>query len=562
MNQSWNVRKANPQIAAAISKATGLHPISAGILAARGLVKADEVKAFLDVSMDNLAFPGFMKDLTVAASQIAQALKTNTPFGLIGDYDADGLCGSALMFKNLTYLGGTVYVYIPKRLEEGYGMSEEALSTLERQGAKIIITVDNGINAAKEVEEAKRRGLRVIITDHHLPSSVKPKADAVVDPKQHDCSYPSKNLSGTGVAFKVMQKVYEIMGADEQVLFKDLDLVALGTVADLCSVMDENRILLRYGLERMANTENLGLRALLQKCNLGEAKIITAADLAYNIAPKINAAGRMGDAYAAFRLLVTELPGEADLLAEDLLEANLQRQYITKTSVDIAKGLLAFAPDLAKDPIVVLAYPKWHLGIVGLVASQMVRVLGKPVIALAKDDRGMLRGSGRASYGVDLYKAVSEGAKYLSEFGGHEAAVGLTLDPANLVAFRKSIGRDIAEKPPWNPPLKVDALVDPREVSMDVVNELYQVLGPFGSGNWAPVFACRGCVIKEVKPMGSGEHARLTVTTPSGFESVMVYFNAQTLDLLGKKADIAYMPEYDHFSSKDLQLRVEDLQLR
>jgi single-stranded-DNA-specific exonuclease len=471
----------------------GLHLPEAvcSVLAARGISTVPDAKRFLRPRMDQLHDAASLADGPLAADRMARAIQAGERILVHGDYDVDGICATALYTRWLTSLGGAVVPFVPHRLRDGYDFSEAGLVAAREAVATLIVTADCGTLAHETVRRARASGIDVVVTDHHTVGSELPEAVAIVNPRRPDCPYPEKGLCGTGVAYKVCELVGVALGAPLGALEEYLDLVALATVADLVPLVGENRVLVAFGLRRLANSRIPGVRALLQASGVG-ADEVTAAKVGFVLAPRINAAGRIGESADALRLLLTEDESEARTLAEALERTNRERQEEDARTLAEALGLVSREYDPDSDFGVVLASEGWHPGVIGIVASRVVEAIHRPVVLIALDgDKG--RGSARSIPGFHLFEALSECAVHLRRFGGHRQAAGMDLGREALADFRAAFNAAARARlgpDDLRPALRPDVELNLGAVDADLTHWL-SYLGPHGMGNPGPLFLAR-----------------------------------------------------------------------
>jgi single-stranded-DNA-specific exonuclease len=491
-------------------------PIAA-VLVRRGYDEPRLAKAFLRPRLGDLHDPWTMADMPRAVERISSAIDSGELLFVHGDYDVDGVCGSSLLARALRELGARVEVFVPHRLKDGYDFGPAGLAAAERLGSRCVLTCDCGIMAHETVAAAQRAGIDVVISDHHTPPPELPPAVAVLNPHRPDCKYPEKVLCGAGVAFKLLQALFERRGREVEQLYKYLDLVAIPTVADLVPLTGENRILTRFGLKVLQRTANPGLRALLRVSRLGTDRPINAGQIAFVIGPRLNAVGRMGEAMRGVRLLLTDDEAEAEELARLVDAENAVRQGEDKATLQQAKEMLEQTFDPEADRAIVLASQGWHPGVIGIVASRVLEEYYRPTFLIALDgDSG--RGSGRSIPGFHLFEALKACEPHLEQFGGHSAAAGLRIRTENVPAFREALNAVAHERltpEDLRPRLRVD-----HELSMaEVTAELWRFLkhfGPFGQGNPKPVFLARGVRLTGAPEVVGQEHLRLRLDVGSG----------------------------------------------
>jgi len=480
------------------------------VLVARDISSVEEAKRFLRPSLDHLHDPAALADGPRAAQRIARSIQVGERILVHGDYDVDGICATALYTRWLTSLGGAVVPFTPHRLRDGYDFGNAGLLAARESVAKLIVTADCGTSALETVFAARECGIDVIVTDHHSVGPILPDAFAVVNPRRPDCPYPEKGLCGTGLAYKVCRLVAAALGASADGLEEHLDLVALATIADLVPLAGENRVLAAFGLRRMAVSTSPGVRALLAVSDV-EPGAINVGKVGFALAPRINAAGRIGDSADALRLLLTNDESEARTLAEQLDRTNRERQDEDARTLEQALDLLAREFDPETDFGVVLASEGWHPGVIGIVASRVVEAVHRPVVMIALDgDSG--RGSARSIPGVHLYDALCDCAPHLRRFGGHRQAAGMDVSRDALPAFRKAFNEAVRARvgpEDLRPSLRPDVEVDLAAANADLAHWL-SYLGPHGVGNPGPLFLARGVTLERAKVVGEG-HLKATL---------------------------------------------------
>jgi single-stranded-DNA-specific exonuclease len=486
-----------------LSDALRLPAVVCSILVARGHVDPDGAKEFLRPRLEGLHDARLLADADKAAERIARAIRSSQVIFVHGDYDVDGICATALLTRWFRQLGGTVVPFVPHRVRDGYDFSDSGLAAAREAGADLIVTADCGTVAHETVAAAEQSGIGVVITDHHTVSSSLPAATAVLNPQRADCSYPEKGLCGTGLAYKLAELVAAELGADIEPLSAYLDLVALATVADLVPMRGENRILVSYGLRRFADTKIPGLRALMEVVEV-DAATITSGQIGYVLAPRINAAGRIGESADALQLLLTDDPGEASTLARQIDETNRQRRTEDQRTLSEALEKLAARYDPEHDRGVVIAGDGWHPGVIGIVASRVVERIHRPVVLIAMGEDGG-RGSARSIPGFHLYEALSSCAGHLERFGGHRQAAGMDIKSEALPAFRKAFdaaARDRLADEDLHPVLRPDLEIELSDVDLQLLHWL-GYLGPHGIGNRGPLFMARAVRLVSPRVVGT-----------------------------------------------------------
>lgn len=538
----------------------GISPVTARILVNRGITGAAKARGFLFPSREALLDPYGLRGLAEGAACLGRAIAAGEKIWVYGDYDVDGVTGTAVLTEVLRNLGARVDFYIPSRLDEGYGLNSAALQEAVRQGVGTIVTVDCGITAVAEAAQARELGLKLIITDHHEPGPVIPDADAVINPKQPGCSYPFKDLAGVGVAFKL---ALALAGPDSEIAWRSIDLVTVGTIADMVPLVGENRVLVREGLPALSNSARPGLRALAEVAGLsGE---VSGGHVAFALAPRINALGRMGDATAGVELFLTLSMERATELARRLDQENRERQAVEATIFEAALAQVRSEVNLERDKVIVLAGADWHHGVVGIVASRVVEAFHRPAILLCLED-GQARGSARSIPGFNIFEALQACSHLLTKFGGHSQAAGLSLSQENIVHLRDKINELAQNLGPEAlvPTLALDAWIQLEEIDRRLVREM-SLLEPHGVGNPAPILGTRGLTLLECRGVGrEGKHLKLRVKGPRGSIQEGIGFGLFTANpdwASCRSVDLAFVPEVDTWRGEErLQLKVRDIQ--
>ena len=478
----------------------------AGILTARGITDPAEALTLL-AGEEDLSDPFLLTNMQKACERIWQAIDNGETIVVFGDYDVDGVTATALLYQHLKGMGATVKCMLPSREGDGYGLSRNAIQSIHDKGYQLIVTVDNGISAVEEAEFAAELGIDLIITDHHLPPETLPKAVAVVDPRRLDDTSPFKGLCGAGVAFKLCAALDGC--PPEEMLDYCGDLAAVGTVADVMPLTGENRTLVKSGLRQLQNTDRPGLEALLEEVGLA-GRPITAENISYAIAPRINAAGRMDSAVTALQLVLCEDPDRAEELAHKLNEINVKRQETELEIFKAAQVLLEQQPERLEDRVMLLWGRDWHPGVIGIVASRLVERTGRPVIVVTVDEHGECKGSGRSVPGFNLHACIGSCADLLIRYGGHAMAAGLSVREENLPELRRRLNEWAARECPvlHTVPLECDLPIHLDRVTVDSVRRI-DALAPFGAENPTPVFLLQSAVVDGVYPVSEGRHSRL-----------------------------------------------------
>lgn len=494
------------QYAATLAAQQKESALLAGILAARGITDPDEALTLL-AGEEELSDPELLTDMHKACQRIWQAIDNGETIVVYGDYDVDGVTATALLYQHLKGMGATVKCMLPSREGDGYGLSKNAIQSIHDKGCQLIVTVDNGISAVEEAEFAAQLGVDLIITDHHLPPEQLPKAVAVVDPRREDDTSPFKGLCGAGVAFKLCAALDGCPA--EEMLDYCGDLAAVGTVADVMPLTGENRTLVKAGLRQLQQTDRPGMEALLEEVGLA-GKPVTAENVSYAIAPRINAAGRMDSAVTALQLVLCEDPDRAAELAHKLNQINVQRQETETQIFQAVQQQLEQQPDCLEDRVMLLWGRDWHPGVIGIVASRLVERTGRPVIIVTVDQQGEGKGSGRSVQGFNLHACIGSCADLLIRYGGHAMAAGLSVREENLPELRRRLNEWAARECPvlHTPPLCCDLAIHLDRIAVDSVRRLEQ-LAPYGAENPTPVFLLQNAVLDGVYPVSEGKHSRL-----------------------------------------------------
>ena len=550
----WNV--AEPEMGAVNTLvSSGYSPLTSMVLSSRGISGQQEANQYLacDAPMPS---PFLMTDMALAAGRVGLALANGEKIAVFGDYDVDGITATCLLTSFLRKLGGNVVSYIPGRLEEGYGLNPIAIRQLHSDGIQLIITVDCGITAVAEAEMCRELGIDLVITDHHECKDTLPQAVAVVDPHRPDGGYPHKNLSGVGVAFKLAAA---LCGSQEEVLADYADMVCLGTVADVMLLQGENRVFVSRGLELLRNTKRPGIAALMAECGCAPESV-SASSIGFMLAPRINAAGRMGKIELAIELFLTEDPHRAEAVARALCELNRQRQAVESEIYDQA---IAMLPTGQVPEAIVLAEESWHQGVVGIVASRIAEEFCCPTFLICLDgDHG--KASSRSHGGFNLFSSLTTLSPLLESYGGHELAAGFTITRSNIPEFRRRISQLAAGYYTDDTPrtvLDIDCSIQPEMLTISGIESL-QVLEPCGSGCPKPVLMMPGLSIERISMVGSGRHMRLRLRR-GRFAFNAIYFSASPESAsvaLGDLVDIAFVPQINEFrGERSVQMNVLDI---
>ena len=550
----WNIPRERPVIPEALTRA-GYSRLLAAVLAVRGLDTPEKARQFLDADETLLGDPLMLEDMTNAVMRLQRAIDTRETVAVYGDYDVDGITSTCMLTDYLRSRGLRCEYHIPDRLEEGYGVNTAAIDALADKGVTLIVTVDCGVTTVEEAAYASGLGIDMIITDHHECRDALPDAIAVVDPKRPDCNYPSHDLAGVGVAFKLL---CALEGSAKPILDRYADLVAVGTVADVMPLIGENRYIVRRGLEKLEHDPRPGLRALIEESGLGR-KRVTATSVGFSLAPRLNASGRLGQVQSAVRLLLAPSLREASGCAADLCQLNRERQDLEAEIWRQAQEMLG---DEIPDGPIVLAQEHWHQGVIGIAASRLAEKYSVPAIMICLDgEKG--KGSCRSCGGFNLFSALSACAEHLEGFGGHTLAAGLSIRRENIGAFRDAFTayyRDHAAE--CISTLDIDLCVDsPALLTLECVEDLER-MEPCGTGNARPRLALLGAALTELSAIGGGRHLRLQLEKQGRtYEAVFFHQTAERVGLhVGDCVDAAFYPQINEFRDRrSVQLLISDL---
>lgn len=536
------------------------------LLFQRGVKTYDDAKAFFRPSFENLHDPFLMKDMDKAVSRLELALERKEKIMVYGDYDVDGTTSVALVYSFLKRRYDKLDFYIPDRYSEGYGLSYQGIDYALNNNFTLIITIDCGIKANQKIEYATQRGIEVIICDHHNPGSEIPKAYAVLDPKQKDCKYPFKELSGCGVGFKFMQAFSLKNGIDQQEVYEFIDLVTVSIASDIVPIIDENRVLAYFGLKKMTENPLKGLKAIMKISGL-EGKNVHIDDIVFKVGPRINAAGRMESGKKSVELLISDDTAFANSLSHKINDFNIQRRSVDNNITQEALQFIQNNPQFKQKKTTVLFNPSWHKGVIGIVASRLTETYYRPTVVLTQSN-GFATGSARSVFGFDLYQAIDACSDLLESFGGHMYAAGLTLKPENvkkfMVRFEKYVSEHITAEQ-LIPKLEIDAELKFSEITPKFFKVLDQ-FRPFGPGNMAPVFFTENVSDSgRGKPVGANnEHLKLDLIhedTPFTPITAIAFNQAHYWESIKKSSfDVAYSVSENSFMGRtNLQLLIKDI---
>lgn len=557
MEKEWSLLPDVSARAVEFSQRIGTTPFTAALLLHRGIASDEEARNFLHPEKQPFYDPFLMKDMEKAVSRIERAIQAKERIVVYGDYDVDGITATSLLCRSLRQFGADVGYFIPHRQKDGYGLHKETLDEIIAAGAALIVTVDCGISAVEEAAAVKDK-VDLIITDHHLPGKELPKAVAVIDPHRADCPYPDKNIAGVGVAFKLCQALWQKMCG--RAFTGDLDIVALGTVADVVPLVGENRKIVQQGLRVLKKSKRLGIQSLLAVTELKE-KEITAGHIGFVLAPRLNAAGRLASALRGVELLLTEAAEEAQAIAEELDAANRERQAVEQEILQAAEKQIE-SIDVKKTPVLVLHGEGWHPGVIGIVASRIVERYYRPTVIIAEED-GIGKGSCRSIRGFHMFEALSACKEYLIGFGGHAQAAGLSLRSADIASFREAMeayAAKVLDEEDFVPILDIELELAPEKITERLMTEI-KLLEPYGMGNPKPLFSTHGVRGSYAHQIGKeGQHLKFALDGVDESIDVLAWGRGEAAPLVNReRIDIAYFPEYHVWREKrSLQLMLED----
>mgnify|MGYP004591893875 FL=1 len=558
MSKKWQIYQVNEKEIEELQEKYKINKLLATILSNRGIVKENQIEKFLEPKRNDFYDPYGMPDMKITVERIIKAIENNEKTIIYGDYDVDGITSVTVLKSFLEERGLEVGVYIPNRLDEGYGLNKNAIEKISQEGYTLMITVDCGISAIEEVKYASELGIETLITDHHEPGEKLPEALAVVDAKRKDNTYQCRNLAGVGVVFKLIQAISIRLGLEEKEYLKYLDIVCIGTISDIVPLTDENRVIVKLGLKLVQQTKNLGLRSILQAT--GYNKIDSIA-ISFGVAPRINACGRMGHQEEALNLFLSKDINEVNELTQKLNAYNKERQEIEKNIFADAVEQIN-ANNLQEKNTIVLMGKNWHHGVIGIVSSKITEMYFKPSILLCEEgDIG--KGSGRSIPGFDLYEALTKCQKSVDRFGGHAMAIGITIKKDKLEELKNEF-EEIAQENHIEeivPILKIDSQINLDEINKEMVESLKE-LEPFGEENKTPLFLFKNLKIDSIRALTDGKHLKLTVKENKNIVNA-IGFNIGELAneyKIGDKVDIVGNLEINSFNGVDnIQINIKDI---
>ncbi len=581
-DKKWIITEYDENAVFELSKALSLSPLCTRLLIKRGYSDVEKAKAFLSKDISGFHSPFLMKDMEKSTKIIKHAICNNYKTLVWGDYDVDGVTASTILYKYFYSLGLDVDYYIPRRLDEGYGLNTDAIERFAKDGGKLLVTVDCGITADEEIRYAHSLGLTVIVTDHHECREVLPDADAVVNPKRHDCSYPFKELAGVGVAFKLIcacemvLKSLSHVDALKIVLDRFSDLTSIGTIADVMPIADENRLIVNKGLIDISNTDNVGLSALIDDAGVYsksyKKRKISSTTIGFVLAPKINAAGRMGTSRSAVDLFLTDSREKAAELADELTRINKDRQQLENEILNEALVKIENEFDFEHDKVIILSDNDWHHGVIGIVASRITEKYNLPAILVSFKNEGhemtenLGKGSGRSIRGFNIVEALNKCSDVLLKFGGHELAAGLSVDRENFDEFKRRMNvyaNEAFSKIDNVKSIDIDCRIDASEISIETALEIFE-LEPFGLSNPVPIFCAENMLIVSVVPIGENKHTKITLKKDGRcFTALFFGRPASTLPYMeGDVIDAVFNIDVNTFKNQQtVQMIIRDLRL-
>lgn len=581
-DKKWIIGQPDLKKATLLYQSLNISPIIAKLLVKRGYDTPDSAREFIQKDFGGFHSPFLLKDMERAVEIIINALDGKKKIMVWGDYDVDGVTSVTILTKYLKSLGADVEYYIPKRLNEGYGLNNEAVEAFAKRGGGLIITVDSGITATEEIDFAYSQGLEVIVTDHHECRSSIPNAGAVIDPKRPDCSYPFKELAGVGVVFKLLCAIEKTAkGLSHAQALKNImndyaDIVAIGTIADVMPIKDENRLIVSSGLDAIVTTKNKGISALIEESGADSKSFkkrkISSATVGFVLSPRINAAGRIGDSRVAVDLFMAENEEDAAITAAKLGEINRERQAIEAVILEEALQKIEKEHDFENQPVIVLDSDKWHHGVIGIVSSRITEKYNRPSILISFKNEGkenepdLGKGSSRSIKGLNMVAALEYCSSHLIKYGGHELAAGLSIKRSELCEFKRLINEYAnanltAEN--FTKSIDIDCLATSKDLTVEAACQL-EMLEPFGLSNPVPLFAAKDMTISEIIPIGEGKHTKL-ILKKDGHSFTALCFGMSSIGFpfcIFDKVDIVFNLDINNFKNvKSLQLIIRDIRL-
>jgi len=556
----WNIKNTNEKEIQSIIKKSKVSGLVARVLANKGLTDLNEIEKFINSDLTNLHSPFLLKDMDMAVKIILNKIQQNQKILIYGDYDADGVTSTAVIYDFLKSVGADVCFFIPDRRLDGYGLNMESLERISFSNYSLVITVDNGISAIEEIKNIRSLGIDVVVTDHHECGEIIPEANAVINPKRSGCEYPFEFLAGVGVAFKLVCALGERLGKNhEEIVQKYIEIVCIGTIGDIVPLIGENRILVKHGLEKISKSSNIGIKALCEESGITK---YSAWAVSFMLVPRINAAGRLGGAERAVELFTTNDIETAKNIAYELGQENKNRQEIEAEVLDEVLGKIE-KENLNTKSIIIVDGENWHHGVVGIVASRVVEKFNKPCIIVSFEEESG-RGSGRSLEGVNLFEVLTNCSCYLDKFGGHELAGGVTLSQNNFQLFKleaEKIVDEITEGKVLIKSIDVESIINIEDLGFSDVNDM-ELLEPFGMANPAPIFCVESAEIASIRAVGDKKHLKLNIKNGSKQVDSIGFQMGELKDLLkvGDKIDLIFSAETSYYAGRNyVQMVIKDL---
>jgi len=559
MNKKWQIYETDEAKIQELQNTYNINKLLATILANRNITTQEKIELFLKPTRNDFHDPFQITDMEIAVKRIIEAIEKKESVTIYGDYDVDGITSITVLKSFLKDIGLEADTYIPDRLNEGYGLNKAAINSIAQKGCNLMITVDCGISGLEEIEYANTLGIETIITDHHEPGNELPNALAVIDNKRKDSKYPFRELAGVGVVFKLIQALGIKLGLKEESYLKYLDIVCIGTISDIVPLVDENRVIAKLGLMLVKQTQNIGLRAIM---NSAGSRKIDSSTISFEVAPRINACGRMGKAEDALKLFLSKNIYEVNELAKKLNDYNRLRQEIEKGIFQEVIQKIE-SNNLSNNKAIILGGKGWHHGVIGIVSSKITDMYFKPSILLSIEEDGIGKGSGRSIPGFDLHDALMKCSNSIEKFGGHSMAVGITVKEDKINEFIEQFERIVTEAhiDEIIPIINIDAKIDLSDINKEMVESLKQ-LEPFGEGNKMPIFVFRNLKIDSIRALSEGKHLKLTLKDSNNMING-IGFNIGYLAeeyRIGDKIDVAGVLEINSFNGvESMQINIKDI---
>ncbi len=558
MKKKWEFYEPNQELINEIAAKHNISNFLATVLINRNIIKDEDIKIFLDPKRNNFNNPFLMLDMEKTVERIIQAIDKKEKIIIYGDYDVDGITSITVLKKFLNERGLEVDYYIPNRLEEGYGLNKEAIEKIAKKDYTLMITVDCGISGIEEVKLANELGIETIITDHHEQLEELPKAFSIINPKRRDNTYPFRGLAGVGVVFKLIQAISIKLGLDEKEYLKYLDIVCIGTISDIVPLVDENRVIAKLGLKLVKVTKNIGLTELINELGY---KNIDSSMVSFGIAPRVNACGRMGKQEEALQLFLTENKEEAKHITKELNKYNVERQEEEKRIFDEAIEKLS-KENIEELNSIVLAEEGWHHGVIGIVASRITEKFFKPTILICLEGNEG-KGSGRSIPGFDLHEALVQSSKYLKKYGGHEMAVGLSLEKERFKEFKEYFEQIAREKDikQIRPVINIDCEITKKDLNKEIIEQI-KLLEPFGEKNKQPLVVYKNLKIASIRALSEGKHLKLMLKDENEVIDAIGFNLGELAEeyLIGDKIDIVGTIELNNFNGQErVQINIKDI---